>query len=164
MAVILKAVVSKPINPNVFVREFRSVADETERELQKMFDQTTETWEHRVAWIRRNKVSGAVMEVIVGTNDEIYKYVSAGTRPHLIPSVPKTRGSLRFRTGYTAKTRPGVLRSGPGGARGDYAYAKQVRHPGTDARRFAENVAKEFERPFKRLIDEAMRRAARKAQ
>ena len=164
MAAILEAIIPKPINTDVFAREFRVVANETERELRKLFDQTTATWEHGVKWIRRSKVSGRVVEVVVGTNDEIYKYVSVGTRPHLIPRTPKTAGALRFRTGYTPKTTPGVLRSRAGGARGDYAYAKQVRHPGTDARKFAETIAKEFERPFKKIVDDAMRRAARKAQ
>lgn len=76
---------------------------------------------------------------IIGTEDQIFEYVDEGTRPHTIQI--KNARVLRFRPGYRAKTRPGVIGSGSGGASGGFVYTnKPIQHPGTKARRFTQMV------------------------
>lgn len=83
----------------------------------------------------------------VGTDNQIYDYVTRGTRPHLIR--PKNGKFLVFGEGtYKAATRPGVLgarnvgtRLVPKGGVERPIFARRVKHPGTKARGFEELVA-----------------------
>lgn len=83
----------------------------------------------------------------VGTDDQIYDFVTRGTKPHLI--TPKRGKFLVFGEGtYRSVTRPGVLGARSVGTRligkGGVAkpiFARKVHHPGTKARGFEELVA-----------------------
>lgn len=83
----------------------------------------------------------------VGTDDQIYDYVTRGTKPHLI--TPKKGKFLVFGEGkYRSVTRPGILGARSVGTRlvgkGGVArpiFARKVHHPGTKARGFEGLVA-----------------------
>jgi hypothetical protein len=87
----------------------------------------------------------------VGTDNQIYDYVTRGTRPHLIK--PKKGKFLVFGEGkYKSVTRPGVLgarnvgtRLVPKGGVARPIFARSVKHPGTKARGFEELVAARLE-------------------
>lgn len=108
--------------------------------VQSMLEDTTSTWKHEVrfaisapSWDKRE----------ISTNDEVYGYVNFGTRPHLIG--PRNARYLRFASNYTAKTRPGVIGSGPGGPSGSMVFFRGVvMHPGTKPRKFTKEIAKLF--------------------
>lgn len=114
--------------------------DSTAIRVQSMFDDTTSTWNHDV------KFAISVVdwnERTITTDDQVYGYVNNGTGPHLI--APRNARMLRFATGYRAKTQPGTIGSGSGGANGPVVYLKGVvRHPGTKARKFDKQIAKLF--------------------
>jgi len=114
------------------------------RHILKDFEETTKTWDHEVEFKTHTHLALAdvKMSVEVETDDEIYHFVSGGTKKHKIPKVPKKEGYLVFQTGYTAKTKRGIIGSSSGGSFGSFASAKQVDHPGTKARRFPTTIWK----------------------
>lgn len=99
--------------------------------------QPTATWKHKAAM--RTEVTSST--AAAGTDDEIYGYVSEGTRPHII--VAKHAKTLAFGPS-TPKTQVGSLRAGSGSRGPASTFRKQVRHPGGKARQFAETAAKEL--------------------
>jgi len=126
------------------LRGLERAVDDTTAIVESNFKATTKTWRHKVRFKRRKAARrGNVIEGDVTTDDEIYGYVTGGTRRHLIPKRPLPQGrSLRFRGGkYGAKTRPRVLGSHKGGAGGAFVFRKQVMHPGTKAREFEQEIA-----------------------
>ena len=136
------------------LNEMRKVGQEIKRD----FDQTTATWEGRPEFeVVLAYKHGA--EVFVWTDDEIYKYVSEGTEEHII--LPVNAKALRFREGFIPKTRPGTLISVAGAQFGTTVMVAGVIHPGTKPREFAQQVKRKWERPFKRRMEQAMKRAAK---
>ena len=99
---------------------------------------------------------------MVGTDNEIYGYVDEGTRDHY---VPKTGTALMaFRPGYKAKTAPGKIGSGAGGAFGDRIVRRgrwKVR--GIRAREFSPTIQKRRRKPFTRRMVGAMQKAGNNA-
>ena len=73
--------------------------------------------------------------------------------------LPKGDYPLRFQSGYSAKTSPGLISSKNDGPSGEVVYARGVIHPGTEARNFDATIQKEQEAPFKRAMEAAMREA-----
>ena len=155
---------SKPlINTSKLMSGLQRAVDDTTAIADRDFKATVKTWKRKPTFRRKRvaKVRGGLSGDVT-TRDEIYGYVTFGTRPHLIPKRPKRGGSrLAFRTGYRAKTRPRVLGSRGGGARGPMAFARQVRHPGTEARRFQQEVAARRQRNIRNFAIRAYAEARR---
>ena len=117
----------------------RKTAELAERETLRRYQSTTRTWDRHVQFESKKDWSADRYSVSIGTDDPIYGYVDKGTRPHAI--TPKGPGyPLRFRSGYNAKTTPGVIGSGPGGPFGDWVRAMSVWHPGTKPRGFSKAI------------------------
>ena len=127
------------------------------------FEKTTATWEHDVKFdqaISLSKKDGGPT-LLVDTGDEIYGYVSEGTKAHTIS--PRPGGVLAFKPDYYAKTMPGVISSMAGGSFGKTVItSRSVRHPGTEARRFNRIIANKWRAPFKREMEAALRDARKK--
>lgn len=128
------------------------------------FQSTTSTWKTQVSFAGRKYMLTDELRLTVyptGPGAEIWTYVNNGTRPHLI--VPKKRGGrLRFKGGYQAKTRPGRIAAGAGGASGPETFAAAVRHPGTVGRHFERPIARKHRPEFRRLAENGLRRAVRR--
>lgn len=127
-------------------------------QVKKSYSLTTTTWQHRPRFVvtRRGDYSYEV-----STRDKIYEYVDRGTKPHVIQ--PKTPGyPLRFNSVYEAKTRPGKLTSQAGSSRPPVVAARRVRHPGTKARRFTEEIQKRSQKRFAAQVRAAIRQAVRR--
>ena len=143
-----------------FNREFVGALDHTSNIIRDDFKATVRTWRTNV---RFSKVGprrlGGVLAVDVFTENEIYFYVEAGTKAHIIR--PRTARALRFQTGYKAKTRPGVIGSRGGGPRGPFVTARSVRHPGTQPRNFSKVIAKRRQRNLVNLTRLAFNRSFR---
>lgn len=115
---------------------------------------TTRTWTKQPRfYVKRIRRRGEV-GFFAGTDNVIYKYVDEGTEPH--PIRPKNAKMLRFQSGYTAKTKPGILRAGAGGAFGNTVWAKEVMHPGTEARGFTKLVAERMQTKLQKEINLAL--------
>lgn len=157
--ILAKAIKPKKLNDKamhaVFVKEANSIADEIEKDFQK----TTKSWNRKVRFVKIVAISKNKIEILVGTDDEIYRYVTEGTRPHVI--LPKNAPALRFQRTYKAKTTPGVIGSSSGGSSGPTVFSSGVIHPGTKARNFDDAIAKRWKKRFKRRMEAAMREAVK---
>lgn len=126
--------------------------DVLEKKATKMFEDTFSTWSNKPAITVQSTPSSRQIRVI----GKIYGYVDKGTRPHII--TPKRSRYLSFRGGYKAKTSPGVLSSGSGGASGKRVFAKLVHHPGTRPRNFSVVIAVEIFPEFKAAMQEVVKK------
>lgn len=159
-----KRVTPKKLSIATFEKALVDAARQVAKEVKKDFEATVSTWEdeNKPGFGEDIDVSGGEIVLAVGveSNGEIYGYVNNGTRPHLIPK--SGPGLLKISEGYQPKTMPGVIGSRSGGAGNRFIVRKtQVQHPGTEPRKFDETIAKKWQKPFKRAMEEALRKAAR---
>lgn len=123
------------------------------------FEKTVATWKKKPKFEVMVSLTQPGPTVVVDTNDEIYRYVSEGTKPHII--LPKRAKALAFKGTYTAKTVPGIIDARSGGASGADVFSQGVLHPGTQPRRFQKVIADKWRAPFKREMEKVMREVAR---
>ncbi len=144
------------------MREMSDLVPNVHSTFSSAFAKTVSTWEHKPRFRAVARVSPGEWMVAYGTDDEVYGYVSEGTRPHIIR--PRRARRLRFRSRYRARTRPRRLEAGPGGASGPVVTASVVHHPGTQAREFPETVIHHTRAALRRDIKAAFDRATTHAQ
>lgn len=133
-------------------REQKSRIDDATRakaeEAKDLHESNVATW--------RNKPTFVIVRTSTGydvkTDDEIYAMLDGGTRPHRIEGNP----TLAFQNSYVAKTQPGVIGSGSGGASGPMVFAAGVDHPGTAPRRFSQTVLRQINRTLANDIQAAI--------
>lgn len=137
----IKVIIPKALatDPAKMKRAIKNGLDAAAKGAEIDFKVTTQTWNHQPGF---STDASADDRRIVGTDDEIYGYVNAGTRPHVITAHGK---ALAFQGGYRAKTRPRSISSGGGGASGPTVYRHQVQHPGTKAREFDKAIAEKWQ-------------------
>lgn len=128
------------------------------KDVKRDFEATVETWVEKPEFVIEETAYGAN----IYTTNEIYGYVSGGTRPHVIRV--KNAQTLRFNTsGFKAKTRPRVIKSYAGkAARPPTAFPLEVQHPGTEAREFEKTIQKRSEKRFKSKIEHRIALEVRK--
>lgn len=162
MAILAKPINPKKFNDKAFLQEFETEARRTAKDMKKDFQQTVKTWKRKPTFEMVVAVGPKSIDILVGTDDEIYGYVDKGTAPHLI--LPKKPGGkLRFQSNYKAKTIPNVIGSRSGGSSGNVVFSDGVIHPGTEARNFDKIIAKKWEPIYKRRIEQALSRANKKS-
>ena len=158
-SLVVKEIKPARFKEKAFRDAIRKAAKQAGKDIKKDFKKTTKTWKHKPRFETVVAMDPNV-EVLVGTDDEIYGYVSGGTKPHLIfPKKPG--GMLAFPSSYKAKTRPRVIGSTAGGPSGPTVVRPYVEHPGIKPREFDKVIQKKWESPFKRRMERAMRDAAR---
>jgi hypothetical protein len=123
-------------------------------------------WEHKPDFKAMKRITRDAIKVYIyptGEHKDIWQYVSRGTKPHIIR--PKKKGGvLAFPLVYVPKTKPrGPSYGGPGKSSGPTIFAKEVKHPGTKPRHFEEAWARWAKTWFRREMENAMRRGARRA-
>jgi hypothetical protein len=147
----------KPITPKTMAAKFKSAPDAVAKGMRgaaegvkKDFESSTATWQHKPIFTIEPHGS----DFVVGTTDEIYGYVDAGTRPHVI--VARRARVLRFAPGGSPKTTPGRV-TASGGSKGSGAvFVKRVNHPGTKARLFTKQIAERWRRGTAPFIRQAL--------
>lgn len=134
----------------------------------KRFDLIVKNWKHKPKfkarkYIRPDSIRVAVYPAGTRENVQIYKWVTKGTRgPYPIPKAGP--GYLAFQLGYKPKTRPVGQFGGPGKATGEKIKGvMQVSHPGIEARKFEESVKNDAKKWYSRTMENAWRRAIRRA-
>lgn len=149
----MKAIVPKSLAfaPDKLARAVANGLDAAAKGAETDLRVTTQTWGHQPSFAIAAP-DPATREV--STDDAIYGYVDAGTRAHRI--VARKAKRLRFRTGYRAKTAPGVIGSTSGGASGGAVFARAVNHPGTKARRLAKAVADKWSKQLPVVMQRAI--------
>jgi hypothetical protein len=125
------------------------------------FAKTYATWKRKPEFTTEVEMRDRGGKFTVSTDNEIYRYMDEGTKPHIIR--PKKAQKLFFRTGYRAKTTPRVIGSGSGGANGPDVFANVVHHPGTKAREFAETLKEKYQRTFGKSMQRSLNQAAKKS-
>lgn len=102
-------------------------------------DTTTQSWKSRPEFTIDRTADGR----IVATDDEVFQYVDAGTRPHVITA--RNKPVLTFGVGGSPKTTPRVIGSKPGTKGRSIVRAKQVHHPGSAPREFTDTVKEKWD-------------------
>lgn len=157
-----KPILPKKFNVKALMAEVIKEMKEIHRDIGKDFDATVSTWDHQPKFERKLEQSARYIRSLNGTRDEIYGYVSRGTRPHLIR--PKRARVLAFQGGtYTAKSSPGTIKAKHGGASGATVFSRGVHHPGSKARGFPEAIAKKWKSPFPKRMQKAVDRGVKKS-
>jgi len=100
-----------------------------------------------------------------GSDINIWRWVSRGTKPHIIRA--RRAPQLVFLWGgpgsYKPKTKPIGKFGGPGVVVGGSIHrTQQVSHPGTEARKFEEVISADFKRDFSRIMNNAFKRIIRR--
>jgi hypothetical protein len=129
--------------------------------VKKEYEKTVATWndppKFEVLIGLERGASGNATTLVGPTGTELqvskFLWTDEGTRPHVIKA--KNAPNLVFQRGFTPKTQPGKIASGPGQRFGDFVKKKQVNHPGTKARRFTETIAKRRRKPFTQAMIKA---------
>lgn len=133
-------------------RVVKDALDDVSSDVLRDFVETTASWQHKPVFQRRATADG----VEVYTDDEIFTWVDRGTPAHDI--VAKNAPRLAFQSQYTAKTTPGNIASRSGGKSGPFVFAKKVRHPGTEPRKFTETIMRRRQTLLKKRIEEGLRK------
>jgi hypothetical protein len=166
MTILVKKISPKKLSIAAFRLEWLNEMRRVAKEVKADFEKTTSTWEHKPEFTHQVSLKGPGPELLVGTDDEIYGYVSRGTKPHAIFAGIYTgksdKKALSFPARSAPKTRPGSLRAGRGFKSRKKVARPYVMHPGTKPRRFEEGVQKLWKRKYKRRMELAMKRAAQK--
>lgn len=138
--------------PQRLLRAVNTGLDAAAEAVRVDFVATTNTWKNKPGF-KVAKQGDAIR--VISTSGKIWAMLDAGTRAHLIR--PKRAGGrLAFRSGYRAKTTPGVLGSGGGGASGATVYSKGVRHPGTEARDWVPTAKRKYDDLFPKIMQRAI--------
>lgn len=116
------------------------VLEEAKKEAKKLkqeFGGTVSRWKRKPQFTITLQEGG---HFEIGTDNEIYKYVDEGTKPHVIRA--KNAPYLSFyRTGFVSKTKANSLNTRAGRkANADFTKVKQVNHPGTEPRNFTKLI------------------------
>jgi hypothetical protein len=159
MPVLVKAIKPTRLKVPEIYQALEAEAKSAANDLELEFMLTTATWEHPVKFEKLIQVGPASVEILVDTDDEIYRYVNEGTRAHRIN--PKTANVLAFPSVFRPKSQPGRQTSGSGFSDGPIVFAAGVDHPGTEARRFDKVIMKSFTPKYKRRMEKAMQDAAK---
>lgn len=163
MLILTKTIKPKRLKDKAMQAALLAAMREFGKVVQKDFQGTTKTWKHKPKFEVMFDFMPSGPELLVGTDDEIYRYVDEGTRPHDIWAGAYTgksdKKTLAFPSMSTPKTKPGSLKSGPGSSGGDTVFTPMVYHPGTKPRDFTGQIKKLETPKFKRAMEAAMRKA-----
>lgn len=154
----MKPIIPKAFNARAMLQVLEVEARDITEQMQGSHEAIVATWEKKPKFIAEVKVTRERITMLVFTTDEVYGWVSGGTRPHIIRA--KNAVALRFQSGYKAKTRKGLIGSTAGGPSGPLVSAQAVEHPGTEAREFEKSIAKIYKRVMRKRFADAMKRAA----
>lgn len=148
----------------------RTVNTKVKPPLVKAHEMVVADWKSDVKFRSRVTIKPDSIKIFIfpaGADKKIWTYVDKGTKPHIIK--PKKPGyPLRFNWGgpgsYKPKTLPNPARTVYGGGKttGPEFRTMKVKHPGSEARNFTKQIAKEMGPDIRREIENAFRRVARR--
>ncbi|MCI0420408.1 MAG: hypothetical protein L0312_14485 [Acidobacteria bacterium] len=150
---------NKRYDTRLLKKEIDKAVDKTTKAALDDFKKTTRTWEKKPPFeqVKAHDVGSDTVGA-AGTNNKIYRFVTRGTRAHVIK--PKRKTFLRFRSVYRAKTTRRVIGSKRGGASGELVFTrKPVLHPGTEAREFEEEISARHQVTLENNVTAAVLRA-----
>lgn len=138
-------------DPQKMARAVANALDGAAKGALEDFKVTTATWQHQPDFSIDTPNAD---RRVVGTDDEIYGYVSGGTKPHIIVAHGK---ALAFPGGgFRPKSRPGYIGSNKGSKGGAVVFRPRVQHPGTEARKFDEAIAEKWQKQLPVVMQRAI--------
>jgi len=147
-------------------KELRAELDPLKKALLHDFRKIVKGWKSDVDFNARTFINVgfiAINAFPIGEDKEKWVYVDEGTPPHIITSKNKT---LRFQSEYSPKTLAKPARvatgSGAGESSGKWISAQSVNHPGSTPRLFTVAISRDYKPFFRRRIEAAFKRVARK--
>ena len=161
----VKAILPKDFNDKAVTDILQAEMKKFAPFLVKTFEHTTDSWQgEKPKFTPVFRKDGGALRIQVRLagpkkGREKWLYVNYGTRPHKIKAKPGN--TLRFQTGYQAGSTPGQLRTARSSKSGSWRSAKEVNHPGTEARNWKELIIKDYQVAFERWMGAAMSHAAR---
>jgi hypothetical protein len=143
----MRVIKPKKLDANAYKRIMRSTIVKAGEDIKRDFEKTTKTWNHQPEFVIEAKLNVSPMTLFVGTYDQIYIWVSAGTGLHgpKHAEYPIFAGFftgksdkkfLAYQEEYERATEPGVIDSGPHGKFGNWVNVPAVMHPGIEPREF----------------------------
>jgi hypothetical protein len=156
-----RAILPKKFNAKAIMVEAAKEMKGIHRDVNGDFDDTVSTWDNKVKFDKEFQQTTKRIRFFTGTGNEIYGYVSLGTKPHRIR--PKRAKALHFMGTYSAKTSPGTIKAKSGGSSGADVFSQGVQHPGTKARNFDVLIAKKWRSPFAKRMRAAVERGIKKS-
>ena len=118
------------------------------------FDTTTRTWRRRPKFLIKKPKFG-VRDIY--TIDEIYSYVSGGTRPHVIRARRRGGRLAFFRSGFRPKTRRQYIGSNKGSpATSNFVRPESVMHPGNKPREFDIVIQKKWQKQLSKTLQRSI--------
>lgn len=156
MTLIRVIVPKNALNPEGVRRAILNVMRDTAEAARVDFVATTNTWNHKPKFERKEQRDGVIQQV--STDDSVWGMLERGTRPHII-TVKRAR-FLRFAWdgygSYGAKTKPGLLSSKGAKYPNRINYRKSVNHPGTKAREWRAAAIKKYSRLMQGIMNRAI--------
>lgn len=138
----------------------------TAKRLTTRFRRVVTNWKIKPVFSHRITINKDTIRLTVypkGAGRDLFLWTDRGTKAHIIRA--KNVPLLRFQVGYHAKTQPvAKYNQGDGSRFGDWRSAKQVNHPGTEARRFGEKFKKDMLPDFQEAKETAFKRAIRHSE
>jgi len=151
--------------------------DRVEKALVASHERVVKDWDSDVGFMAKRIVTPKKITVLIvprGKDAEVWYYVDRGTKPHKIEakSAPRlafwmtTKDGKPVRGGYVPKTlaKPARTVAGGGYVQNPKALVRPVAvdHPGNEGRHFTEQIAEDAKPDYKREMENAFRRAARR--
>ena len=171
MAFQVKAIIPPRLNPEVFEAEIERELERQGEIIRRLYEKTVATWSSPKPKFKletllespgpRGGRTSKAASVEVSTDDDRFIWTDLGTRPH--PITARRAPYLVFRWPYGAKTRRRVLGSRQARRGRNWASKRRIRHPGTRARLFTDEIEKRRRRPFFGGMSQAIDRATRRA-
>lgn len=153
----LKSIVPAKLNISKMTADLIQGMQDLGIEIRENFEDTTKTWHHKPAFVPQSnvpKVSSSQIQVETMTEDEIYGYVSAGTKDHPISAV--NFKTLKIPDAFIPKTFPGIVGSGQGYRSSNFTFPVRIEHQSITARKFDTEIKTRQEKNAKIIMNRAM--------
>ena len=159
----VSAIKPHPFKADAIFKWLTGAAERAADLADKEFAKTYKTWDHKPKFQKKAKSTSKGIEWNVWTDDQIYTWVSGGTKgPYKIPK--SQPGLLVFPSGYKAKTVPKTLFSRSGGPFGSTVFMfGQVTHPGIEPREFDKTVMQYVNPWWVKWMSDAIKVGARES-
>lgn len=126
------------LNADKYLAAIEHGLDLAAESVQGDFEETVSSWGTKPEFT----IEKEPLTRTIGTNDENYARVNAGTKPHLIQ--PVNARALRFTVPNVPKTQPNVIDSQAGSRGDEVVFARKVNHPGITPRQFDDTIARDW--------------------
>jgi len=169
MRILIRQVRGRKKHPNwsgIVAEVEATLESEVKPRLLKYPRKVVANWDHKPVFKSRKTVTRDYVAIDVfpaGPNKKFWVWTSRGTKKHIIRP-KKADGVLAFPSAYASKTSPrGPSYGGSGKSSGPTIFSRGVMHPGTKPRHFEEAWKRYTLKWFRKTVENAMRRGARRA-